>query len=157
MSGKSVHCEEVVGVEARVLRYEDRGAGEPVVLIPGGLTGWLSWIPHQERLAGRYRVVRVQPIHNELGSAGQPGQLGYTAAIERESFRLTLDQLGIDGPHLVGWSGGGKAALEFASEYPDRVATLTLVEPAAYWILEQLSEQVDVLRDLNDLGAALQE
>lgn len=124
-------------MEPRVLQHDVQGQGEPVVLIPGGLTGWLSWIPHQERLAGRYRAIRVQPIHNELGSAGLPGDPGYTAATEREALRLTLDALGLDSPHLVGWSGGGKAALEFATEYPDRVRSLTMVEPAAYWILEQ--------------------
>jgi hypothetical protein len=54
-------------VEPRVLRYDLKRQGEPIVLVPGGLTGWQSWIPHQERLADRYRVIRVQPIHNELG------------------------------------------------------------------------------------------
>ncbi|MFN2556642.1 MAG: alpha/beta fold hydrolase, partial [Nitriliruptorales bacterium] len=42
-----------------------------------------------------------------------------------------------------------KALLEFATEYPNRVKTLTLVEPAAYWILEQLDEQIDVVDELN--------
>ena len=121
------------------------------MLIPGGLTGWLSWIPHQERLAGRYRAIRVQPIHNELGSAGLPGDQGYTAETEREALRLTLDALGLERPHLVGWSGGGKAALEFATEYPDRVRSLTVVEPAAYWVLEQLGERLEDVERANSL------
>lgn len=128
-------------MDPKVLQYDVKGEGEPIVLIPGGLTGWLSWIPHQERLAGRHRAIRVQPIHNELGSAGAPGDAGYTAETEREALRLTLDALGIDGCHLAGWSGGGKAALEFATEYLDRVRSLVLVEPAAYWVLEQLGER----------------
>lgn len=136
-------------MEPRVLRYDDRGAGETIVLVPGGLTGWLSWLPHQERLDGRYRVIRVQPIHNELGSDGQPGQPGYTADVEREALRMTIDALGLDRPHFAGWSGGGKAVLELATEYPDRVDTLTLVEPAAYWVLEQLGEQPEILEELN--------
>lgn len=130
-------------MEPRVLQYDEKGQGDPIVLIPGGLTGWLSWIPHQQRLAARYRAIRVQPIHNELGSAGFPGDPGYTAETEREALRLTLDALGLEQPHLAGWSGGGKAALEFATEYPDRVRSLTLVEPAAYWILEQLGERLE--------------
>ncbi len=134
-----------------MLRYDDQGQGEPIVLIPGGLTGWLSWIPHQKRLAGRYRAIRVQPIHNELGSAGLPGDPGYTAETEREALRLTLDALGLGSTHLVGWSGGGKAALEFATEYPDRVRSLTLVEPAAYWILEQLGDRLEDVERANSL------
>lgn len=138
-------------MEPRVLQHDDQGHGEPVVLVPGGLTGWLSWIPHQERLAGRYRAIRVQPIHNELGSAGLPGDPGYTATTEREALRLTLDATGLEDPHLVGWSGGGKAVLEFAIEYPDRVRSLALVEPAAYWVLEQLGDRLEDVERVNSL------
>jgi len=136
-------------VKLRVLEYDERGQGEPIVLVPGGLTGWLSWVPHQERLSGDYRVIRVQPIHNELGSAGRPGESGYTADVEREALRMTLDELGLDRSHLAGWSGGGKALLELAMEYPERIRTLTLVEPAAYWVLEQLGEHDEVVDQLN--------
>ncbi len=125
-------------MEARVLQLDDRGAGDPLVLVPGGLTGWLSWVPHQERLADRRRVIRVQPIHNELGSQGIPGDREYTAEVERESLRLTLDALGLERPDLAAWSAGGLALIDFAIEHPDRVRTLTLVEPAAYWVVERL-------------------
>lgn len=138
-------------MEPRVLPYDVKGDGEPIVLVPGGLTGWLSWIPHQDRLAARYRAIRVQPTHNELGSAGVPGDPGYTAETEREALRLTLDELDLERPHIVGWSGGGKAALEFATEYPDRVRSLTLVEPAAYWILEQLGDRLEEVERANSL------
>jgi pimeloyl-ACP methyl ester carboxylesterase len=136
-------------MEPRVLQLDDRGAGNPLVLVPGGLTGWVSWLPHLERLVNRYRVIRVQPIHNELGSKGVPGDPGYTAQIERESLRLTLDALDLERPHLAGWSGGGLALIEFAIEYPERVRSLTLVEPAAYWILAQLGERLDEVDESN--------
>jgi pimeloyl-ACP methyl ester carboxylesterase len=125
-------------MEPRALVHEVKGDGEPVVLIPGGLTGWVSWIPHAERLSARWRTIRVQPIHNELGSAGQPGVPGYTVETERESLRMTLDALGTETAHFAGWSAGGKALIEFALAYPQRIRTLTLMEPEAYWILEQL-------------------
>ena len=125
-------------MEPRTLTYEIKGDGDPVVLVPGGLTGWLSWIPHAERLSTSWKTIRVQPIHNELGSAGQRGDLSYTAETERESLRITLDALGIEQAHFAGWSGGGRALIEFTLAYPERVRSLTLVEPAAYWILEQL-------------------
>jgi pimeloyl-ACP methyl ester carboxylesterase len=127
-------------VKPRVLAYDIAGEGDPLVLVPGGLTGWVSWIPHQERLSTRYRVIRVQPIHNELGSAGEPGDPSYTPEVERESLRLTLDELGIEQADFVGWSGGGKALIDFAITFPERFRTLTLVEPAAYWILEERGE-----------------
>ncbi len=128
-------------MEPRVLAYDVAGEGDPLVLVPGGLTGWLSWIPHQERLSAHHRVIRVQPIHNELGSAGRPGEPGYTAEVERESLRLTLDELGVDRADFAGWSAGGRALIEFALAHPQRVRSLTLVEPDAYWILEQLGQR----------------
>ena len=127
-------------MEPRVLTYDIAGEGDPLVLVPGGLTGWLSWIPHQERLSDHHQVIRVQPIHNELGSAGMPGDPGYTAEVERESLRLTLDELGIGEADFAGWSAGGKALIEFTLAYPERVRSLALVEPAAYWILEELGQ-----------------
>ncbi len=72
------------------------------LLVPGGLTGWLSWIPDAERLSASWKTIRVQPIHNELGSAGQPGDPSYTAETERESLRMTLDALGIREAHFAG-------------------------------------------------------
>lgn len=125
-------------MEPRALMYDSKGTGEPIVLVPGGLTGWLSWLPHQVRLAAHCQAIRVQPIHNELGSAGLPGDPGYTADIEREALRLTLDALGLTDVHLVGWSSGGRAALEFTLESPERIRSLTLVEPAAHWVLRDL-------------------
>jgi len=136
-------------MEPRVLIYNEAGEGDPLVLVPGALTGWSSWIPHQERLSTHHRVLRVQPIHNELGSEGKPGDPGYTAGIERESLLLTIDHVGVEGADFAGWSGGGRALIEFALAYPDRVRSLTLVEPAAYWILEQLGEEVAAVDELN--------
>lgn len=137
-------------MEPRVLQYEDRGDGPPIVLVPGGLTGWLSWIPHVERLSATHRTIRVQPIHNERGSAGEPGDPTYTAETERESLRITLDALRLDAVDFAGWSGGGRALLEFALAYPDRVRSLTLVEPAAYWVLEGLDEKDPEVEELNE-------
>jgi pimeloyl-ACP methyl ester carboxylesterase len=138
-------------MQPRILQLDDRGTGAPLVLVPGGLTGWTSWAPHQERLASRRRVLRVQPIHNEMGSKGIPGDPGYTAEIERESLRLTLDALELARPDIAGWSGGGLALIAFAIAYPERVRSLTLVEPAAYWILARLGERIDEVERSNDL------
>lgn len=127
-------------MKPRVLKHDVAGDGDPLILVPGGLTGWISWIPHQERLSSNRRVIRVQPIHNELGSAGKPGDPSYTRETERESLRLTLDEIGIERADFAAWSGGGKALIDFTVDHGDRVKSLTLIEPAAYWILERVGE-----------------
>ncbi len=42
--------------------------------------------------------------------------------------------------HLVGWSNGGRVALDFALAHPDRVLSLALIEPAAYWLVADADE-----------------
>ncbi len=138
-------------MQPRVLTNDISGDGKPLILVPGGLTGWLSWIPHQERLSGHHRVVRVQPIHNQMGSAGEPGDPGYTPEIHRESLRLTMDELGIEIADFAGWSLGGNTLIEFTLAHPDRVRSLTLIEPGAYWMLEQLGETHAGVVEMNAL------
>lgn len=126
-------------MEARVLEHDAAGSGDPpIVLLPGGLTGWQSWLPLVPALSADRRVVRVQPICNAEGHAGRPGDPAYNADVERESIALTLAEAGVGEMHLVGWSNGGRIALDFALADPARIRTLTLIEPAAYWlVLEQ--------------------
>jgi pimeloyl-ACP methyl ester carboxylesterase len=47
-------------------------------------------------------------------------------------------------------SCGGRALIEFALTYPERVRSLALVERGAYWILEELTEQDALVRELNE-------
>lgn len=134
----------------RVLQHDVSGDGEPLVLIPGGLTGWVSWIPLQERLARRRKAIRVQPIYNELGSAGQPGHPGHSRHLEHESLRLTLVELGIERADFAGWSAGANLLIDFAAFHQDMVRSLTLIEPGAYWILDQLGETDPRLQAFNE-------
>jgi pimeloyl-ACP methyl ester carboxylesterase len=36
--------------------------------------------------------------------------------------------------HLVGWSNGGRMALDFALAHVGRVRSLTMIEPSAPWL-----------------------
>lgn len=123
-------------MKARVLEHDQAGqGGPPLVLLPGGLTGWQSWRPLVPALSSARRVVRLQLICNAEGLAGRPGDPTYDAEVERESIGLTLADAGVAEMHLVGWSNGGRIALDFALAEPARIRTLTLIEPAAYWLV----------------------
>jgi pimeloyl-ACP methyl ester carboxylesterase len=58
----------------------------------------------------------------------------YSLRSESEALKNTLDKLRIKKVNLVGWSHGGEMSLDFALNYPDWIATLTLIEPAAWWV-----------------------
>jgi pimeloyl-ACP methyl ester carboxylesterase len=127
------------------LLHEVKGQGEPVVLVPGGLSGWLSWIPHAERLSEERMVVRIQLRSVELAEAGEPFPEDYGILTEREALHATVNELGLDSFDLAGWSHGGLVSLAFALEYPERVRTLTLIEPGAFWILRETGHASDAL------------
>lgn len=130
---------------ATPLLHDVTGTGEPIVLVPGGLSGWRSWVPFVEPLARDHTVVRVQLRSIELTEAGAPYPPDYGTITEREGLRATLDQLGLDRAHLAGWSYGGHVALAFALAYPERVGTLTLIEPHAVWVLRETGHAPDEL------------
>ena len=129
----------------KVLLHEVKGQGEPIVLVPGGLSGWLSWIPHAERLSAERMVVRVQLRSVELAETGEPFPEDYGTLTEREALRATVDELGLESFDLVGWSYGGHVSLAFALEYPERVQSLTRIEPPAVWILRETGHAADSL------------
>ncbi len=117
------------------LNFEATGEGDPVVLVPGGLTGWLSWEPHAKKLSVDHQVVRVQLMAVDLGLKNEPLPADYSVDYETHALARALDQVGVDASHLVAWSYGAEITLNFALNNPGRVKTLTLIEPPAIWVI----------------------
>ncbi len=117
------------------MKFETTGTGQTIVLVPGGLTGWLSWEPHAKELSKKYRVIRVQLLSVELGLMNQPLPPGYSVDYETNALARTIAQTGVSQGHFVAWSYGAEITLNFALNNPDSVQTLTLIEPPAIWVL----------------------
>lgn len=133
-NGTAVHQAQTAG-RSRPLLYDVTGHGDPIVLVPGTLTGWASWRTHAERLAASRKVVRVQLRNVELAEASIAIPETYSVESEIDGLLAAADELGLDRFDLVGWSLGGLVSLAFALRFPDRVKTLTVIEPAATWVL----------------------
>ncbi len=118
------------------MKWEMTGNGEPVVLVPGGLTGWISWKPHAERLSAAHRVVRVQLLAVDYGLRGETLPADYSVRTESRALERTLDGIGIERADFAGWSYGAEALLDFSLNQPDRVRSMTLIEPSAFWVLK---------------------
>lgn len=112
------------------------GEGAPIVLVPGGLTGCISWEPHARRLAATRKVIRVQLLNVEHGLKDRPLPPGYTLRTEADALGTTLDEIVPGDPvDIAAWSFGAATALSYALDHPGRVRTLTLIEPPAFWVL----------------------
>lgn len=123
-------------VESLRMQADEVGSGEPLVLIGGGLTGWASWEAHAARLSSSRRVVRLQLVSVQYGLEDRPLPEGYSIATESRAMARALDALGLPEPlDLVAWSFGALVTLDLALDHPERVRSLTLIEPPAFWVL----------------------
>lgn len=117
------------------------GNGVPLVLAPGGLTGWLSWEPHAERLSNTREVIRVQLLNVQYGFENRPLPPQYSVKTESQALSAALDGLGLSrAVDIVAWSYGALVTLDYALDNPARVRSLTLIEPPALWVLYKLGK-----------------
>jgi pimeloyl-ACP methyl ester carboxylesterase len=65
----------------------------------------------------------------EVYATAQPPD-DYSLDLEVDGVLRAADARGWERFHLVGYSGGGAAALAYAARYPDRLFSLALLEPA---------------------------
>ncbi|MFB9906026.1 alpha/beta fold hydrolase [Allokutzneria oryzae] len=109
--------------------YRHGGGDEtPVVLLHGGNTTSAAWFPNVAALAADRPVYAVDVL-------GEPGLSTQTAPMltpkdTAEWLGAVLDGLGLERAHLVGLSYGAWIAANQAVHTPDRLASITLLEPA---------------------------
>jgi hypothetical protein len=68
------------------------GDGKHLVLVPGGLTGWLGWEPHAERLSKTRKVIRVQLLNVQYGFENRRLPPRYSVKTESHALASTLDE-----------------------------------------------------------------
>lgn len=108
------------GVE---LEYQVRGAGEPLLLIHGGMIAD-SFEPIADELAAAYTLI----TYRRRGYHGTPVHRDCTMAMVAADAVALLDHLDIAAAHVGGHSYGGCAALQLAIDFPTRAYTLALLE-----------------------------
>ncbi|MEP7290228.1 MAG: alpha/beta fold hydrolase [Chloroflexota bacterium] len=101
--------------------YELAGAGDPLVFIHAGIADSRMWDDQFEKFAQHYRVLRY-----DLRGFGQTDAkpMPFT---HHEDLAALLTALGIERTALIGCSNGGRAAMNFALDYPDRATALVMV------------------------------
>ncbi len=103
------------------------GAGEPLVLVHGLGSRALDFAPLMLALAREHRVFALDLLG--YGNSDRPN-VNYSVTLETVILRQFLESQGLTRFDLVGWSMGGWISLNFASQYPDQVRRLILLESA---------------------------
>jgi len=122
------------GMESRYVRlgsyrihYFVGGAGEPLVLVHGLGGRALDFAPLMPALAKQHRVYALDLLG--YGNSDRP-DVDYSVTLQTGILRQFLDRQGLTRVDLAGWSMGGWIALEFASQLPERVHRLVLLDSA---------------------------
>jgi pimeloyl-ACP methyl ester carboxylesterase len=98
--------------------YEEHGAGDPLLLLHGGLSNADDMGMQTPALAERYRViVPERRAHGRTADVDGP----ITYDLMADDTIALMDALDTGPAHLVGWSDGGNVALLVAIKRPDLV------------------------------------
>jgi pimeloyl-ACP methyl ester carboxylesterase len=136
------------------LEYQVRGAGEPLLLIHGGMIAD-SFEPIADELAASYQLI----TYRRRGYHGTPAHPDCTMSNVAADAVALLDHLGIATAHVGGHSYGGCTALQLAIDAPTRVHTLPLLEacvmtvPAAAEVGAGLESIAEMLQSGDGEGA----
>jgi len=113
-----------------LLHFKQLGEGEPLVLLHGLFGSADNWFGVAPKLAERFHVY-ILDLRNH-GQSPHQDEMNYPLmAADVEKFFATHH---IGPAAVVGHSMGGKVAMQFALDYPDRVKKLVVVDmaPRAY-------------------------
>ncbi len=120
------------------LSFETAGSGAvdaPVVVLLHGLLGGRGeLVAQRDALAAGYRV--VLPEARGHGASAALANQRYAVADMAAEILAILDAEEIARAHLVGHDLGGAAAFELTRTHPNRVRSLTLIEPALSVVLD---------------------
>jgi pimeloyl-ACP methyl ester carboxylesterase len=107
-----------------VVEYATTGQGPAVLIAHGTLGGYDQGLA----IAGLFDQRRFTFIAvSRAGYLGSGIPTGLTCKQQADSYAVLLDALGLEKAAIIGFSGGGPSALQFALRHPDRCSALVLM------------------------------
>lgn len=111
------------------LRYLEAGAGPPLLLVHGlGSSAMQDWGRLVGPMGHQFHV--YAPDLPGFGRSERPADADYSISMQVEAVRAFMDTLGIDRARVAGISMGGWIVSRLASESPERVERLVVVDGA---------------------------
>lgn len=111
--------------------YEDRGEGQPILLVHGWTCSSRFWQRNVAELAKEFRVVTL-----DLRGHGNSSKIlgGHTIAQYARDVREIIELLQLEELTLAGWSLGGPVVLSYYDQFRDdsRLKALGLIDTAPY-------------------------
>jgi pimeloyl-ACP methyl ester carboxylesterase len=109
-----------------ILHYKEYGEGQPLIILHGVFGSLNNWRTVSGKLATQCMVYAVDQRNH--GASPHVAEMSYPAmAADLLEF---MDRLGIASAAVLGHSMGGKTAMQFALNFPDRLDALIIVDIA---------------------------
>jgi esterase len=129
------------------LNYTDQGAGEAVILLHG-IFGYLSNLGNLAReLSSAYRVISVD-LRNHGNSPHHPQMDIPTLANDIVEL---IDDLGLSAAILIGYSLGGKVAMQVALNYPSSVTKVVIADIAPVTYIPRKDPALEALLTISGI------
>jgi esterase len=141
------------------LHFQVKGEGSPIIIMHGFLGSLDNWRAAGKRFAERYQVYCLD-LRNH-GLSPHSDVMNYQ--VMAEDLREFLDLHSLASAFVLGHSMGGKVAMQFATDFPDRIDKLVVVDmaPRAYephyrpLLSALLSLDLERFRSFGDADGAL--
>ncbi len=128
-----------------LLHFQRHGQGEPLVILHG-LFGTLdNWGAQIKTLSEHFDVIAAD-LRNH-GRSPHSDEMTYRA-MSNDLLEL-LDHLQLERINLMGHSMGGKAAMQFALDHPERVQRLIVVDIAPVRYPSRHNEVIEGLKQID--------
>ncbi|SHI31768.1 Pimeloyl-ACP methyl ester carboxylesterase [Hymenobacter daecheongensis DSM 21074] len=130
------------------LHFRELGQGTPLVILHGLFGTSDNWQTLAKRWSETHRVVVV-----DLRNHGRsPHAAEHSYELMSQDVLALFDQLGLPEATLLGHSMGGKVAMRFALDHPERLTRLIVLDIAPR--LSDMRHQDDILAGLNAVNLA---
>ncbi|VVO85590.1 Lipase 1 [Pseudomonas fluorescens] len=103
-------------------------ASSSVLMLHGFSADKNIWLRFARHFVGNYRVI-IPDIAGH-GETGFKAGGGYDIALQAKRMIQLLDVCGVEKVHVIGNAMGGYMAAWLAANYPDRIVSLALIDPA---------------------------
>jgi pimeloyl-ACP methyl ester carboxylesterase len=144
-----------VMVDGAARFFEAVGEGPTVVLIHGSLSSSRQWRKLTERLRDRFRVLAPELYAAEEGGLAQTTRIGDFCFAEDCAFARRLIEDAAGDVHVVGHSWGGVIAARAALDRREKIASLTLIEPSCFHLLDKSGSEYAEIFGVYERGRTL--
>lgn len=143
---------EIIQTKRGLVEYRTEGNGPVILVLNGGHTNCMSQFEHEKFfLENGYSLV----IPSRPGYGKTPSSSGKKAEEFADTIASLLDALMIDKVIVIGISAGGRTALHFAKNYPNRLTKLILESAVTCETWPDLGTQIGSLLIFNRFSERL--